>query len=56
MEYREDLFVTLLAGLPTTDQMAVMESIGRATNLKRRQIRRSAAIRARANGRTPCRD
>ncbi len=42
MEYREDLFVTLLAGLPDGDQAAVMQSIDRATAIKRRQIHRSA--------------
>jgi uncharacterized protein YaiL (DUF2058 family) len=42
MEYREDLFVTLLAGLPRTERTAVMESIDHATDVKRRQIRRSA--------------
>jgi hypothetical protein len=42
VEYREDLFVTLLAGLSDSDKAAVMESIDRATDSKRRQIRRSA--------------
>ncbi len=42
MEYREDLFVTLLAGLPDGDRAAVIDSIDRATDIKRRQIRRSA--------------
>jgi hypothetical protein len=41
VEYREDLFVQLLAGLPEGDQQAVMQSIDRATAVKRQQIRRS---------------
>jgi hypothetical protein len=42
VEYREDLFVQLLAGLPQGDQQAVMQSIDRATAVKRHQIRRAA--------------
>ncbi len=42
MEYREDLFVTLLDGLAESDRRAVMTSIDQATDVKRRQIRRSA--------------
>jgi hypothetical protein len=42
VEYREDLFVQLLSGLPEGDQQAVMQSIDRATAVKRHQIRLSA--------------
>jgi hypothetical protein len=42
VEYREDLFVQMLAGLPEPDRRAVMQSIDRATAVKRHQIRRSA--------------
>jgi hypothetical protein len=41
MEYREDLFVTLLDGLPQSDRLEVVRSIDRATDVKRRQIRQS---------------
>jgi hypothetical protein len=42
VEYREDLFVRLLAGLTKGDQRAVMKSIDRTTSVKRRQVSQSA--------------
>ena len=42
MEYREDLFIALLTGLPRSDRLAVMQSIDHATDVKREQIRRSS--------------
>ncbi len=47
MEYRADLFLGLLAGLPPDERTDILDSIDRATDVKRRQIQRAAASEAR---------
>ena len=46
MEYRADLFLDLLAGLPPEDRTDILDSIDRATAVKRRQIQTAAASEA----------
>jgi len=42
MEYREDLFVSLLAGLSVEERADVLDAIDRTTAGKRRQIERAS--------------
>jgi hypothetical protein len=42
MEYRDDLFVALLAGLPADERADVMNAIDRTTAGKKRQLERAS--------------